>query len=154
MHDQNIFDTSLVIDELREILDCRAIGYKLYAIYGDPAYRESDVLIRPFRRNVTGIADVDDMVNMAMSGVRIAVEWEFGHVANLFAFLKFKPGQKLLLSRVRNVLYSCNFHEKYSCLCQRTKPNKSLLSSQTSFLRRIYQINFRIFYILNSSNFI
>lgn len=42
---------------------------------------------------------LDKQMNYTMSTLRIAVEWEFGHVANLFAFLKYKPGQKLWLNR-------------------------------------------------------
>ncbi|KAI9012561.1 hypothetical protein CLU79DRAFT_709125 [Phycomyces nitens] len=34
-----------------------------------------------------------------MSTLRIVVEWEFGHVANLFAFVRYRPGQKALLSK-------------------------------------------------------
>lgn len=43
--------------------------------------------------------ELDKEANYVMSKLRIIVEWEFGHVANLFAFLKYKPGQKMLLSR-------------------------------------------------------
>lgn len=38
-------------------------------------------------------------VNDSMKAVRIAVEWEFGHVAKLFSFVRYKPEQKILHSR-------------------------------------------------------
>lgn len=97
MHDQRMLDTSEILSCLENDLDCRSIGGKLYALYGDPAYRESSVIIKPIR----GVVSRDERrLNYLMSTVRECVEWEFGHVATLFAFLKFRPGQKLLLSRV------------------------------------------------------
>ena len=99
IHDMNMLDSSDIISELDEILDCEDIGDKFYALYGDPAYRPSSCLIRPF---LTGLALTDNQrtTNEMMSSVRECVEWEFGHVATLFAFVRYRPGQKVFLSRV------------------------------------------------------
>lgn len=98
IHDQRMLDSSDILEEMKEQLDCTEADGPFYAIYGDPAYRETEGIIRPLG-NSSSNEDIAAL-NKMMSSVRICVEWEFGHVANLFAFLKFKPGQKLLLSRV------------------------------------------------------
>lgn len=45
------------------------------------------------------MTEEEKKVNDAMASVRIAVEWEFGHVAKLFSFVRYKPEQKVHLSR-------------------------------------------------------
>lgn len=97
IHDQNMLDSSDILNEMKEQLDCRETDGKIYALYGDPAYRESSLIIRPL---LTARTTEERRMNLIMSRVRECVEWEFGHVASLFAFLKFRQGQKLLLSRV------------------------------------------------------
>ncbi|KAG2193789.1 hypothetical protein INT47_009931 [Mucor saturninus] len=87
MHDQAVMVSSGIMDDLRKCLDPRETGGELYAIYGDPAYVESDILIKPFRTGAQ-MHRLDKEANYVMSKLRIIVEWEFGHVANLFAFLK------------------------------------------------------------------
>lgn len=99
IHDMNMLDSSDIVLEFEELLNCEDIGEKFYALYGDPAYRQSPCVIRPFP---SGLALTDDQrtTNQLMSSVRECVEWEFGHVATLFAFVRFRPGQKVYLSRV------------------------------------------------------
>ncbi|KAG2193020.1 hypothetical protein INT47_012145 [Mucor saturninus] len=72
IHDMNMLDSSDIVSELDEILDCEDIGDKFYALYGDPAYRPSSCLIRPY---LTGLALTDNQRST-------------------------KPGQKVFLSRV------------------------------------------------------
>ncbi|KAG2198818.1 hypothetical protein INT47_000734 [Mucor saturninus] len=98
MHDQAVMVSSGIMDDLRKCLDPCETGGELHAIYGGPAYVESDILIKPFRTGAQ-MHRLDKEANYVMSKLRIIVEWEFGYVANLFAFLKYKPGQKMLLSR-------------------------------------------------------
>lgn len=38
-------------------------------------------------------------INKAMASKRIVVEWEFGHAAKLFSFVRHRAEQKTLLSR-------------------------------------------------------
>lgn len=49
IHDQNVFDTSNVVEDLQSCLDYRHVGRPLYTIYGDPAYRASDIVRKPIR---------------------------------------------------------------------------------------------------------
>ncbi|GAA5795462.1 hypothetical protein HPULCUR_000820 [Helicostylum pulchrum] len=51
IHDQAILNNSSVMDILIEHLDCRERSGAVYAIYGDPAYVETTVLIKPFRNS-------------------------------------------------------------------------------------------------------
>lgn len=99
MHVQRMLDESNILPELKELLDQRAGSGPLHAIYGDPAYTLSDVIARPFQRyELTD--NVYEEVNRRMSKVRQCVEWEFGKVGSLFAFLKYRQQQKLYLNRV------------------------------------------------------
>jgi hypothetical protein len=94
--DQDMLDQSDVIEKLTGDLED---GGELYRIYGNPAYREEAVLIPPFK-NHADITDEEKEQNVIMSALKEVVEWEFDHVATLFAFIKFRHGQKILLSRV------------------------------------------------------
>lgn len=94
-----MLDSSHILDELEVVLDCTNIGGKQYAIYGDPAYRQSMVLIQPIPTTLVRSSEEREL-NKRMATVRECVEWEFGHVSTLFGFLKFRQGQKLGLSRV------------------------------------------------------
>ncbi|KAG1374071.1 hypothetical protein G6F61_009644 [Rhizopus arrhizus] len=86
-------------NELEVVLDCTNIDGKQYAIYGDPASRQSMVLIQPIPTTLVRSSEKREL-NKIMATVRECVEWEFGHVSTLFGFLKFRQGQKLGLSRV------------------------------------------------------
>lgn len=67
-------------------------------LYGDPAYPRRPHLERPHRGNQLTEQQQDE--NTAMSGVRQAVEWQFGKVVALWAFLDFHKNLKLFLSPV------------------------------------------------------
>ena len=59
-----------------------------YVIYGDPAYGLSRNILAPYR----GVRLTDDQqeFNSQMSKMRWCVEWGFGKISQLFAFLDFK----------------------------------------------------------------
>ena len=56
------------------------------------------LLISPFGRGQLTQPQIE--FNKSMSAVRIAVEWNFGKVTQLFAFLDFKKNLKILLQPV------------------------------------------------------
>ena len=62
---------------------------RVYCVYGDPAYPMTDgFIITPFRG---GVISRNQMIfNKRMFAVRICVEWAFGKVLTLFAFLDIK----------------------------------------------------------------
>ena len=68
-----------------------------YVIYGDPAYGLTQNILAPFRGQVT---QAEHEFNSAMSAVRVTVEWTFGKIVQLFAYLDFKKNQKVLLQPV------------------------------------------------------
>ena len=69
-----------------------------YVIYGDPAYGLTRNILAPYR----GVRLTDDQqeFNSQMSKVRTCVEWGFGKICQLFAFLDFKKNLKLLLQPI------------------------------------------------------
>ena len=62
-----------------------------YIIYGDPAYGLTRNILAPFR----GVRLTDDQQEFSsrMSKLRVSVEWGFGKICQLFAFLDFKKNQ-------------------------------------------------------------
>lgn len=67
---------------------------RIYCVYGDPAYPMTyGFIIASFRG---GIISRNQMIfNKRMSVVHICVEWAFGKVLTLFAFLNLTKNQKL-----------------------------------------------------------
>ncbi|CAC5415893.1 unnamed protein product [Mytilus coruscus] len=79
----------------------------IYAIYGDPAYPMTTHIIKPFRGGVISAAQT--RFNKKMSAVRTCVEWTFGKILTLFAFLDYKKNLKLYLQPVgKYYLVGCN----------------------------------------------
>lgn len=74
------------------------MGARNFAIYGDPAYPLRPLLMRPYCG--ARLTEQQQRFNEEMSTVRQAVEWGFGKVISLFAFLDYKKKQKLLLQDV------------------------------------------------------
>ena len=70
----------------------------LYVLYGDPAYGLTQNILAPFRGAHLTVQQMQ--FNKRMSKVRISVEWGFGKISQLFAFLDFKKNMKVLLQPV------------------------------------------------------
>ncbi|KXS08770.1 hypothetical protein M427DRAFT_106414, partial [Gonapodya prolifera JEL478] len=92
-HDSRIFQESGLSETL--INHARLPDGRRIQLYGDPAYGWNPLITAPFCS--VRITDVQSMHNADMSAVRIAVEWCFGKVLALFAWVDFKENQKLLL---------------------------------------------------------
>lgn len=75
---------------------------EVYCVYGDPAYPLTPYIIPPFKGAVLSANQA--RFNKRMSSVRICVEWGFGKLLNLFAFLDYKKTHKLLSSTHRKIL--------------------------------------------------
>jgi hypothetical protein len=71
-----------------------------YVIYGDPAYSSSHAIHvqGPFKGSRLSREQED--YNRRMSAVRQCVEWEFGRLVRLWAFLDFVKQQKVYLQNV------------------------------------------------------
>ncbi|KAI7871532.1 hypothetical protein BDF14DRAFT_1695153, partial [Spinellus fusiger] len=48
VHDQNMLDTSAILNEIVEQLNCCETDGNMYDMYDNSAYSESEVIIRPF----------------------------------------------------------------------------------------------------------
>ena len=74
------------------------VGGRQYHLYGDSGYPRKPYLLRPYggaRLTPEQLAS-----NAAMSTVRTCVEWSFGKITTLFAFIDFKKNLKLQLQPV------------------------------------------------------
>ena len=67
-------------------------------IYGDPAYPISKWIISGFKGN--NLDEWKLQFNASMSSVRQSVEWNFGRMKILWAFVTYKMQQKIMLSNV------------------------------------------------------
>ncbi|XP_069109973.1 uncharacterized protein [Argopecten irradians] len=95
-HDAALFRESSVEMQMRRHMTTRQGN--TFVVYGDPAYPLTPHIITPYRN---GVLSANQMLfNKKMSAVRICVEWNFGKVLSLFAFLDYKKNQKLYLQPV------------------------------------------------------
>jgi hypothetical protein len=69
-----------------------------YCLYGDPGYSTSTRLMAPFKGALLDRHQLE--FNARMSAVRVSVEWTFGNIVALWAFLDFKKNLKVGLSPV------------------------------------------------------
>ena len=69
-----------------------------YALYGDTPYPLSPYLQKAFQGAALTAAQCD--FNTRFSNVRIAVEWAFGEISTLWAYIDMKKQQKTLLQPV------------------------------------------------------
>lgn len=86
------FSGVLQVSKTYEKLGKLIKGYS-FCLYGDPACPVQPLLLKHY-----GGADItlqQRAFNKKMSAVRQAVEWGFGKLAGLFAFLNFQKNQKL-----------------------------------------------------------
>jgi hypothetical protein len=92
-HDITLYRHSNVEQKLRNLYEELGV-----CIYGDPAYMLRPWLIAPYKGG--NLNRDQTLFNREMSQVRLSVEWGFGKVISLFAFLDYKKNQKILLSPI------------------------------------------------------
>lgn len=91
-HDMHVLGQSQLLKILAEA------PFKDFLLYGDPGYTCADGLTCPCKGS--DIDPVEQLFNSRMSSVRISVEWGFGRVTNLWAFLNYAPQQRALQSPI------------------------------------------------------
>ena len=94
-HDSFMLHESDTVNDLNAI---QGNNGEHVCIYGDPAYPLQDCLMKPFP--TVNINPEQEEFNKDMSKVRQAVEWSFGKVITIFAFLDFKKNLKLYMSPI------------------------------------------------------
>jgi hypothetical protein len=94
-HDTHLLRKSKLLVRLKAA--CAAAGYVdgTYCLYADAGYHISPFLIAAFRRAAGAMPAAKAALNRVMSGVRIAVEWGFGRVTNLFGALDYTRRQQV-----------------------------------------------------------
>ncbi|KAK3087535.1 hypothetical protein FSP39_007238 [Pinctada imbricata] len=95
-HDAGMLRESGVETEMQHMMN--RPNNDVFCVYGDPAYPLTPYIVPPFRGAV--ISANQARFNKKMSAVRVCVEWGFGKLLSLFAFLDYKKNQKLYLQPI------------------------------------------------------
>eukprot|EP00117_Sycon_ciliatum_P001173 scpid84873/ scgid1579/ len=96
-HDAGILRESRLLDDMAAQIN-HPENAPPFALYGDPAYPLNPYLQKAYRG--ANLPPQQHQFNAQMNAGRIAVEWAFGDVATLWAYLDMKKQQKLLLQPV------------------------------------------------------
>ena len=96
-HDCALLRLSGLIDQF-EARPLYTVNGQRFAVYGDPAYPLKEYILCPFKG--ANLTPEEGQFNSQMSSVRECVEWGFGKIVQLWAFLDFKKNLKLLLQPV------------------------------------------------------
>lgn len=121
MHDARMLDESGLDPVLRANMVQDGITY---CLYGDPAYRKTPYLLRPFRGIL--LADTPEYIfNQRMARVRVTVEWGFGKLNSNWASGNFSVAQKLFQSK-------CGLGPQYIVMGLLTNLHTCMHGSQTS----------------------
>ena len=73
-------------------------GHVQYAIFADSGYaRMGNYVHTPYRRAHPPPTEAEKTFNKAMSRARVAIEWSFGKIVNIFAFLSYWRQLKIWL---------------------------------------------------------
>jgi nuclease HARBI1 len=116
----------LMSNLLPQLATIMPAGGPTYALYGDPAYPQSEYLIGSIGNAQDG--SVEAAWNTEMSGSRICVEWTFGDVGRQFRALDLKHGLQIFRSPVakyytvavfflncRNCIYGNETSDYFDC---------------------------------------
>lgn len=95
-HDAALFNNSGIPDHM--VTNMNGPDGQHLTVYSDPAYPLTSNVIHPFPG--LNLSEEQQAFNTAMSKVRQSVEWEFGKVVRMWAFLDFEKNLKLFLSPV------------------------------------------------------
>lgn len=94
-HDSGMLVESQLLDFLQENIvfdDCS------FRIYGDKGYGYHRLLLSSFKGSF--LSDEEKAINLRMSKCRICVEWQFGKILQLWAFVDFEKNLKINLQPV------------------------------------------------------
>jgi hypothetical protein len=94
-NDLELFRRSNINDRLNTI--CHTIGTSNYSMFGDSAYNNDT--------NISSYMPNNHDFNKAMKGVRVQIEWNYGHTASLFPLVANKKKLQILKSRYIHHVY-------------------------------------------------
>jgi nuclease HARBI1 len=105
-HDSYMLGESQIRDKLEAAMPGND-GQPVYAMYGDPAYPQSQYLLGGVAGAAAG--SIEAKWNKAMSRARICVEWTFGEVGKVFRSLSLKQGMQVYRVPVAKYYYAAVF---------------------------------------------
>ena len=96
-HNRALLRASGLMEEFEALQQTNRAGLP-FALYGDPAYPLRPYVHCHFRG--ANLTNEQQLFNSIMSSVCECVEWEFGKILQIFAFLDFRKNLKVLLSPI------------------------------------------------------
>ena len=113
-HDAAIIHFTKLNDEMKRIFVNDDGTW--FAIYGDSGYANQKFIKVGFK-NCKKLTEQQLRFNRDMSNLRISVEWGFGKLVNLFAFLDFRKAQKVLMQPLnRQYFVAALLTNMHTCL--------------------------------------
>lgn len=76
-----------------------------FVVYGDSGYPIASHIVCPYKG--ARLSEGQVRFNLAMSKIRISVEWAFGEILQQFSFVDYKKNQKLLLQPIAKQYVAC-----------------------------------------------
>lgn len=100
-HDAAVFNLSNLRQEMENVFYLPTANY---ALYGDPGYSNSQY-VKVGYKNHQHLTERQKLFNKQMSSLRVSVEYGFGKIVQLFAYVDFKKNQKLYLQHLKMQYY-------------------------------------------------
>ena len=110
-HDARIFRESRLNNALRDAMP--AGDGPVYCLYADGAYALSAWIMHGFINPACNSPEA--LFNQRMSAVRIAVEWSFKNITQLFSFLDFRRQMRIFKTPVAQLYINAAFFSNLHC---------------------------------------
>jgi nuclease HARBI1 len=107
MHDARVFRMSGLLDQLRNLMPTNGSNGPVYALYADSAYPQCAWIMHGFINPPQNSAE--SLFNTLMSRARIAVEWAFKNVTQLWQFVDFRREMKIFKTPIGKFYINCCF---------------------------------------------
>ena len=111
-HDARIFRESGLFDRLREMMPV-GVGEAVYCLYADSAYALSAWIMHGYINPQANSPEAD--FNVRMSSARIAVEWGYKNVTQLWQFLDFRRQMMVFKTPVAQLYIVAAFLTNLRC---------------------------------------
>lgn len=112
-HDSAVLHLSRLLPEMEQKLMISPT--KWYSVYGDPGYANQKFIKVGFKQK--NLTQIQKQFNKDMSALRVHVEYGFGKIIQLFAFLDYKKNQKSLLQPIQEqYVVAALFSNCHTCL--------------------------------------
>jgi nuclease HARBI1 len=106
-HDAKLFHLSGLLDKLRSLMPADGSNGRVYALYADSAYPQCAWIMHGFINPTCNSPEA--LFNTLMSKARIAVEWAFKNVTQLWQFVDFRREMKIFKTAIGQFYVNCCF---------------------------------------------